>query len=287
MLMFLKLLLSAVLFFLIYKLLNDLFAVEDKRIIEKYHRTKTGKRKKRNPEYIFSNYIVLKEYKKIEYEKMLFALNQDMTAEQYVSVYLYKPLIYLIPIAISILFRFHIGIFSSLLLMITSFFKYKNRIHKAMDYRKIQIEEEAPNMIRYFITSIENQVDIKIIFERYLEISNYLKRDIELTILDMNTVKSDKDVLINALYNLDERLNVQVMREFITGLIDVLRGKDQHNYFSLLERELKLLTIRNLDRKTKRIQEVSRRYLFVLIFNYIFIQMSMIVVFIVNFTKQV
>lgn len=69
----------------------------------------------------------------------------------------------------------------------------------------------------------------------------------------MNTTKSDKDVMINALYNLDERLNVQIMRDFLTGLIEALKGKDQHNYFSLLEEiRGKLLTIRNLDRKTEK-----------------------------------
>mgnify|MGYP000934884277 FL=1 len=210
-----------------------------------------------------------------------------MTPEQYVSSYWYAPLPYLACAAIVfIFFKQYIVAVVFLFIALMKFTKEKNKIYRAMDYRKIQIEEEAPNMIRYFITSIENKTDIKTIFEQYSEIAKYLKRDIDLAIIDMNTTKFDKDVMINALYNLDERLNVQIMRDFLTGLIEVLKGKDQHNYFSLLERELKLLTIRNLDRKTKKVQNIARRHLFVLIFNYIFIEVAMIVIFIMDFIKQ-
>lgn len=276
-----------ILFILIYKILKYLFAVEDTKTISRYQTTQTKKRRKKKVQYMFSDYVIIPEYKKEEYRKMLYALDITMTPEQYVSSYWYAPLPFLLVSAVTILFfKQYVVAVVFLFIAIMKFTKEKNKIYRAMDYRKIQIEEEAPNMIRYFITSIENKADIKTIFERYSEIAKYLKRDIDLTIIDMNTTKFDKDVMINALYNLDERLNVQIMRDFLTGLIEVLKGKDQHNYFSLLERELKLLTIRNLDRKTKKVQNIARRHLFFLIFNYIFIQVAMIVIFIMDFIKQ-
>lgn len=287
MLMFLTVTIFFVLFSLLYKILKYILSVEEEKILRKYQRTKTEKRSKRKIQYLFAPYVVLREYRRQEYETMLYVLNVKMSPEQYVSNYLFAPLPYLACCLFLFFFlKQYILSVVFLFLAFQKFQKEKNKIYRAIDYRKVQIEEEAPNMIRYFITSIENHIDIKIIFEQYAEIANYLKRDIELTVLDMNTTTSDKDVLINALYNLDERLNVQIMRDFITGLIEVLKGKDQHNYFSLLERELKLVTIRNLDRKTRKVQEKARSYLFVLIFNYIFIQISMIVVFILDFTKS-
>lgn len=278
---------SVVLFILIYKILKYLFAIEDNTVLKRYQTTQTKKKKKRKTSYLFQDYIFLPEYKEEEYQRMLYCLDIPMTPEQYVSSYWYAPLPYLACAAIVfIFFKQYIVAVVFLFIALMKFTKEKNKIYRAMDYRKIQIEEEAPNMIRYFITSIENKTDIKTIFEQYSEIAKYLKRDIDLAIIDMNTTKFDKDVMINALYNLDERLNVQIMRDFLTGLIEVLKGKDQHNYFSLLERELKLLTIRNLDRKTKKVQNIARRHLFVLIFNYIFIQVAMIVIFIMDFIKQ-
>lgn len=287
MLAFLTGMIFFLLFTLVYKILKYLLSVEDEKTLRKYQRTKTEKRSKRKIQYLFAPYVVLREYRRQEYETMLYVLNVKMSPEQYVSNYLFAPLPYL-ALCLFLFFFLKQYILSAVFIFLAfqKFHKEKNKIYRAIDYRKVQIEEEAPNMIRYFITSIENHIDIKIIFEQYAEIANYLKRDIELTVLDMNTTTSDKDVLINALYNLDERLNVQIMRDFITGLIEVLKGKDQHNYFSLLERELKLVTIRNLDRKTRKVQEKARSYLFVLIFNYIFIQISMIVVFILDFTKS-
>ena len=276
-----------ILFILIYKILKYLFAVEDTKTISRYQTTQTKKKKKRKVQYIFQDYVIIPEYKKEEYRKMLYCLDITMTPEQYVSNYWYAPIPFLFCSMISfIFFKQYVVAVVFLFIALMKFTKEKNKIYRAMEYRKTKIEEEAPNMIRYFITSIENRTDIKTIFEQYSEIAKYLKRDIDLAIIDMNTTKFDKDVMINALYNLDERLNVQIMRDFLTGLIEVLKGKDQHNYFSLLERELKLLTIRNLDRKTKKIQNIARRHLFVLIFNYIFIQVAMIVIFIMDFIKQ-
>ena len=274
-------------FILIYKILKYLFAVEDTKTISRYQTTQTKKKKKRKVQYIFQDYVIIPEYKKEEYRKMLYCLNITMTPEQYVSNYWYAPIPFLFCSMISfIFFKQYVVAVVFLFIALMKFTKEKNKIYRAMEYRKTKIEEEAPNMIRYFITSIENKINIKKIFEQYSEIAKYLKRDIDLAIIDMNTTKFDKDVMINALYNLDERLNVQIMRDFLTGLIEVLKGKDQHNYFSLLERELKLLTIRNLDRKTKKVQNIARRHLFVLIFNYIFIQVAMIVIFIMDFIKQ-
>lgn len=276
-----------ILFILIYKILKYLFAVEDTKTISRYQTTQTKKKKKRKVQYIFQDYVIIPEYKKEEYRKMLYCLNITMTPEQYVSNYWYAPIPFLFCSMISfIFFKQYVVAVVFLFIALMKFTKEKNKIYRAMEYRKTKIEEEAPNMIRYFITSIENKTDIKTIFEQYSEIAKYLKRDIDLAIIDMNTTKFDKDVMINALYNLDERLNVQIMRDFLTGLIEVLKGKDQHNYFSLLERELKLLTIRNLDRKTKKVQNIARRHLFILIFNYIFIQVAMIVIFIMDFIKQ-
>lgn len=276
-----------ILFILIYKILKYLFAVEDTKTISRYQTTQTKKKKKRKVQYIFQDYVIIPEYKKEEYRKMLYCLNITMTPEQYVSNYWYAPIPFLFCSMISfIFFKQYVVAVVFLFIALMKFTKEKNKIYRAMEYRKTKIEEEAPNMIRYFITSIENKIDIKKIFEQYSEIAKYLKRDIDLAIIDMNTTKFDKDVMINALYNLDERLNVQIMRDFLTGLIEVLKGKDQHNYFSLLERELKLLTIRNLDRKTKKVQNIARRHLFILIFNYIFIQVAMIVIFIMDFIKQ-
>ena len=78
-----------------------------------------------------------------------------MTPEQYVSSYWYAPIPFLFCSMISfIFFKQYVVAVVFLFIALMKFTKEKNKIYRAMEYRKIKIEEEAPNMIRYFITSI-------------------------------------------------------------------------------------------------------------------------------------
>ncbi len=272
-----------ILYLLIYRILYYLFAVEEKSTLKKYSNTKTNKRVKKDPRHIFKKYMVVPAYKKEEMERSFRSLNVSKTAEEYYSENLYYCFI---PLMGSV-FALTLGqfIIAVILLTITAiiFQKKNGRLYRALNYRKINIEEEAPAMIRFFIAEISNHENIKSIFEKYHEIAKYLKPDIEKTILDMNAITAEKDVMLDALHQLDERLNVQITRDFITGLIDSLSGKDQVQYFNMLERDLKILSIKNLDRRAGKVDSTVRTSMFIIIFAYIFFMVGMIVPYMANF----
>ena len=275
----------AVLYLLVYRILYYLLAVEDRSTLKKYANTKTKRSVKSDPRHIFKKYIIVPVYKKEEMERSFYSLNISKTAEEYYSENLYYCVLPLVgSICALLLGQFIVAII--LLSIAAIIYQNKNgRLYRALNYRKINIEEEAPAMIRFFISEISNHENIKVIFEKYHEISKYLKPDIEKTILDMNAITAEKDVMLDALHKLDERLNIQITRDFITGLIDSLSGKDQVQYFDMLERDLKILSIKNLERRAAKVDSTVRISMFIIIFAYIFFMTGMIIPYMANFMK--
>ena len=277
---------SIVIFFLVYRLLYYLFGVEEKKTLRKFENTKTKKVFKKNPRHLFAKFIIVPAYKKEEMERGFKSLSVKKTVEEYYSECIYSALL---PTGLAILF-FSMKSYLFCVLSISAagwiFLKKKGRLYRALTFRRISIEEEAPNMIRFFITELGNKEDVKVVFEKYREIAKYLKPDIEKTILDMNATISEKDVMVESLQNLDERLNTQITRDFITGLIDALSGKDQTNYFAMLERDLKIVSLSNLERKSKKVDITVRNAMFVMIFAYIFFMASMMSIYMIHFMSN-
>ncbi len=280
------LVLIAVLFAVTFRFLSLVFGAEDKTSRRMYQNSKTKKEKKINPAYMFSRYIVIPEYKRQSMQNSISNLDIDMTAEQYYSECIYKAIpFFLLGAAI-----FVSGLFPEAAAAAACYGGYtlyheSGKLKRSLDYKRIKVEEEAPNMIRFFIVSLQNTNDIQQIFENYAVNASYLKRDIELCLLDMKSIRSDENNMVYALERFSERVDTPVMTDFISGLINSLAGKDQENYFLLLERDLKELSINNLYRKNAKVQSSVRNKFFVLIFDYLYITFVIIGMFVVNGLK--
>lgn len=278
--------LVGILFMLTFRVLSLAIGVETKASRKMYQNTKVRKEKKVNPAYIFARYIVIPEYKRQTMQNSINNLGINMTVEQYYSECIYKALPFL-ALGAAI---FASGLFPEAAAATVCYggytlYRESGKLKRALDYKRIKVEEEAPNMIRFFIVSLKNTNDLQKIFENYAVNAGYLKQDIELCLLDMKSIRSDENNMVYALERFAERLDTPVMTDFVSGLINALAGKDQENYFLLLERDLKELSINNLYRKNAKVQGSVRNKFFVLIFDYLYITFAIIGMFVANGLK--
>lgn len=271
-----------VIFFILYNIFSILFNVEKKDAIKSFEKAKIKKKVFKNPKYMFSKYIKLSKYSKDEFSAKLFSLNIEMTPEEWISRNIFDFILF-IPIVLFFLVTKNIVMSVIMLVLgLILFFDSMDKINRMLNTRRIKIEQEAPSLIRFFMVSLKNTSDIKMIFEHYVEIASYLKRDVELTIIDMNSMRNQKDNLIRSLELLDDRLNTPIMNDFITGLINVTMGKNQESYFMLLERELKDLSMLNLERTSKKIEKTVRNYSLILIAYFVIFSVTEFIVFIIS-----
>ena len=269
-------------FILLYNILSILFNVESKSNKKAFYNSRVYKKAKKNPKYMFAKYIKLSKVKEEDMNAKLFSLNMQITPQEFISQNIFNALFFIPPIMLFVSMKVYLFAAILFFLSIILFFDSMDRLNRMLAIRRIKIEEEAPSLIRYFMVSLNNTSDIRQIFENYSEIAAYLKRDIDLTVIDMNSMRNREDNIIRSLELLDDRLNTPVMNDFITGLINVTMGKNQESYFALLERELKDLSILNLERKSKKIEKTVRRYSYTLIIFFVILSVTEFVTYIVT-----
>lgn len=267
-------------FLLLYNILRIGFNIEDKHVKNVYLKGRIKRKILKNPKHIFAKYVKISNYKKAEYEANLFSLDMDITPEEYVSENIFKLVLFIPLIVLFLTLNMFFLAVLTFLISILVFIDSQGKMNRLLSIRRQKIEMEAPNIIRYFMVSLKNTTDIKAIFENYIEMAGYLKRDIELAVIDMNSMRNQKDNLITSLELLDDRLNTPIMNDFITGLINVTMGKNQESYFALLERELKELSLQNLQRKSTKVEKLIKKYFIVLIVFFIIITVMEFVLYI-------
>lgn len=268
-------------FMLLYNIFCIIFNVESKRVKQVYDNSRVQKKKFKNPKYIFAKYIKIPNFKREQMLADLFSLNWNITPEEFVSVNVFNSLMF-IPFILLSLSIMNNAFFALLLLILSILFFIdgQGKINKMLSVRRRNIEEEAPTIIRYFIVSLKSSSDIKQIFKNYSEIALYLKRDVDLAVIDMDSTRNREDNIVRSLEFLDDRLNTPIMNDFITGLINVTMGKNQESYFALLERELKELSMYNLKIKTNKIEKLIRKYFYILVVFFIIMAVTEFIVFI-------
>lgn len=278
-----------VLFFFLYKVAYWCFGVEHGKSKKIYANAKVKRKKKKNIYYILADFILIPEYKRVQLQRSLDSLNlkEKMTIEEYYSDTILKSL----PILIIGLELFLIPkIPQELAILVLGYGIYKaymryGRLDRAVKYKRIQIEEEAPTLIRHFLVALKSSFDLEAHFKNYLPFAKYLKTDIELLLADFATMKTDQNNLIFALERFSERCDTPIITDFVSGLINVSTGKNQESYFLMLERDIKELALQNMMRKNQKIDNKIRRVFFVLVFNFMFFLFSDIGTYIVTTLK--
>lgn len=111
-----------------------------------------------------------------------------------------------------------------------------------------QIEFELPQFIRSFSQALEGEKDIIKILEKYRQICGQaFSYDLDVLITDLKTGNMEE-----ALYKFDERLNIPIVTSFVSGLIGTAKGIDQKVFFYILERDIKMLSLKNLNKALEK-----------------------------------
>lgn len=242
--------LSALVFFLAFKVLSIVFKVQSKKGTKLL--SSLNKEKETydySPFYILSSFVKIPNYKREEMEKKLDILNVKMTPEDYVSSFLVKTIIFMFFGIILIL----LGQLKPTLLIIAGgilvFVKQKNKIKDTFKYRRELIESEAPFLIRYFDTSLKSESNIIEIFKKYEKLSKFMKPEISRLILNMQVIQANEDSIISSLEDFSDRQDTPIITDFCNALIRKAKGEDQEKLFQNLEKECQELSFKNLMKK--------------------------------------
>lgn len=251
---------------LFYFILKIALKIEDSNITRNILDSKIKTKKQQKFSYILVPLIKLPNYKKVIMEDKFKSLNiENLTAEEYTSEYIFKGiigvLITLISFQMSKMLALPIGYIAMMM-----FFKEKNKLANSIKIRRLKAEEEAPYFIRFIKSKLlANNNDIINAFESYIYFAKYLKKDVEITVNDMNSISVDRDNIIFSLESLSYRLYTPIIDDFVSGTIRAYAGEDQSSFFEFLERDVQELSMKNLMRKTEIIKKKIKRRMLLLI----------------------
>lgn len=273
-------------FLLLYQVAYIAFGIEDSKSKKLYKKARIYRIKPKNFSYILAPYIILPEYKRLQLQKSIDSLGfkEKLTIEQYYSEVIVKSLPYYF--ATGAIF-FLTGLPQELGVGVLSYSLYTTqklymRLPRALQVRRLKIEEEAPSLIRHFLVALKSNFDIEEHFRAYLPFAKYLKTDIEILLTDMATTRHDISNEIYALDRFSERCNTPIITDFIAGLINTSQGRSQETYFMMLEQEIKVLALDNMMRKNQKIDGKIRRVFYILVVNFMFFLFSCIGSYIVT-----
>ena len=125
------------------------------------------------------------------------------------------------------------------------FFKHIDSLKSRIDIKNNNILNDLPSFVRTFSNNLEINRDIIGIIERY-RFSACSDFQDELDILLINLKSGNHQA---ALRKFDERLMLEPVTAFVSGLIGVSNGVDFKVFFYLMENNMKILARENLRRE--------------------------------------
>jgi len=138
--------------------------------------------------------------------------------------------------------------FGSIILGVLIYFRQIRLVHGKLEKLNRQILEELPGFIRSFSYGLNSSRDIVAIIEKYRAVAKpVLASELDLLLANMKTENYE-----TALKKFDERLSLEPVSAFVSGIIGINRGIDYRTYFYLLEENMKNLSRENLKREIAR-----------------------------------
>lgn len=251
-----------ILFFIVaYNILTMIFQLPDVALIDTYKRNvKKVKREDRLTRFIGAR-LKLDDVKRKQMKIDLQKAGIDTTPE------MYKASIFTTIIVggfISVLVFLFISKFISVgvILVTSSIYQQKyNTLVKRRKERIQEVETELPFFVRYFISQMKYTKDVAKIFKSYIDQQEKtpLTEDLRLTLSEMLSSSSKENMMVKAVENAIDRSDVEKYREFYRGILGVLKGENQDTFFLMLDRDMKALSIRNVEREGKKLPQKAKR----------------------------
>ena len=194
-------------------------------------------------------FIKLDKAKKEKLKRNLRVANIKKTEENYVAYAIANGLFWLIFFIIISLtvnkFAFFVGIIFSIKI-------YFNCVNEAQNKIKETREDIEREMYRFANTTEQeskNHRDVIKIFENFKESTNEnFKREIENLLVDMRLTSYE-----TALIRFENSINSTMLSEVVRGLIGMLNGDDNTEYFRMLTYKFKNFELNRLEKEAQKI----------------------------------
>lgn len=127
-------------------------------------------------------------------------------------------------------------------------FAMTDELRDKLKKRNIAIRDELPQFIRTYNYSISANTKNVDIMEKYRQIAGEaFQYDLDVLITDLKTGNEE-----DAFLSFDRRINLPEISTFVNGVLGQLRGVDQHDYFAIMEREMKVIAKERLKREMEK-----------------------------------
>lgn len=230
----------------------------------------------------FLKIIRLNEIKKEKLKRELFLANIDKEAEEFIADGLVDIAIFTIIGLICIIFNPLITIG----FVIFAIFNYLNYLKEpTIQIRKNR--EIIENELYKFVSCIEQELSVDTDVVRILEnfknrTNEVFKRQLEITLTEMRTTDE-----INGLIKLEARINSSMLSEVVNGLISLLRGQNNREYFTTLVGIFKNNYINRKRKEASVMPDKLKKYEILLFLGIGILILTVIIVDIVKFFKQI
>lgn len=248
----------------IYFILADIFKIasikKSKRIVAISRREK--KKSAKSIDVIFfeqaarlSKHIKLDEYKRDKLEIMLRSAHIEMSPEAYMAdVYLKTGLVAVFAIPSLLFTPFLSAVF--LISAVAIYFVTYNKVFNILKKNKNSIEIELPRFAMTIEQELKTSRNVFKILETYQKnSSSKLGDELEITIADMRSGSYEE-----ALRRFESRIGSSSLSQIVRGLLGVLNGNDERQYFTMLSRDLKELEFQRLRGIAMKRPQKIRKY---------------------------
>lgn len=248
-----------------YKILKGVYRLPDKKsskvISDIISRGKKGENKIEI--YILrlsselGKYIKLSDFRKKRIDSSLRSAQIHMKAETYIAMSLiYAGIVFIFAIP-AFLFKPIIGLFLTGI-SIFVFFYHKNRVEEILKKKRKKIEYELPQFAKMLSEELKITNNIVSILEKNKAYLNSdLKNELEILLADMGSGSYEQ-----ALIRFETRVASSQLNEIVSGLIGVLKGENQVNYFENLSYRLKQEQLQKLKKIAMKRPSKMNKYLF-------------------------
>lgn len=207
-----------------------------------------------------SIYIKLDNYKRKKMEADLRSLNSTKTPEMYQAYAIAKSGMILLGVIPCLLF---LPILSIVMVAfaIATYFKSENDLKEQLRKKKEDIEFELPRFASTLKQELSSSRDVLTILDNYKRNAGIsMKKELEVTIADMRSGNYE-----SALLRFESRISSTSLSDIIRGLMGVLRGDNNVNYFEMLSHDLDVLEVQRLENIAMKQPGKIKKYLFLLL----------------------
>lgn len=194
-------------------------------------------------------FIKLEKSKKEKLKKNLRIANIKKTEENYVAYAIANSIFWFLSFAILSLIFNKFLIFVGIIFAIKIYFNCLNEAQNKIKETRENIEKEMYRFASTIEQESKNHRDVIKIFENFKTGTNEnFKREIENLLVDMRLTSYE-----TALIRFENSINSTMLSEVVRGLIGILNGDDNTEYFRMLTYKFKNFELNRLEKEAQKI----------------------------------